>query len=81
MPFSVIRVLGYEEESQYTRSKLNLQKHNKNLTKVTRLDVADAVLKSLGDERACNKVLYLTRGEGGREVADDILEGVDDQED
>ncbi|GMH57445.1 hypothetical protein TrST_g9636 [Triparma strigata] len=81
VPFSVIRVLGYEEESQYTRSKLKLQKHNKNLTKVTRLDVADAVLKSLGDERACNKVLYLTRGEGGREVADDILEGVDDQED
>ena len=36
---------------------------------VTRLDVADAVVKCLGEARATNKVFYVGRGDGeGAEI-------------
>lgn len=63
VPYSILRVEGFIPGGARS-GKIELRDDGK-AEKVTRIDVADAVVKCLGDETATNKVFYVGRGTGG----------------
>ncbi|KAL3797747.1 hypothetical protein HJC23_000292 [Cyclotella cryptica] len=69
LSYTIIRVAGYNESPSTDSSAVRLQKTNKDITSVSRADLAQVVASALLEPNACNLVLYMTKSQE-RGVAD-----------
>eukprot|EP00520_Triparma_pacifica_P013149 CAMPEP_0118640110 /NCGR_PEP_ID=MMETSP0785-20121206/4580_1 /TAXON_ID=91992 /ORGANISM="Bolidomonas pacifica, Strain CCMP 1866" /LENGTH=195 /DNA_ID=CAMNT_0006531479 /DNA_START=212 /DNA_END=797 /DNA_ORIENTATION=- len=79
LAYSIVRVLGYDEERRPTvTERLACREKKEGIGKVTRKDVAEVCYRALAEPRATNKIFYATREETGElqlGEENDIFEG------
>ncbi|KAL9189682.1 hypothetical protein ACHAXT_009357 [Thalassiosira profunda] len=74
LSYTIIRVVGYNADRSTDSSAVRLQKMNKDITSVSRADLAQVISSALLEPNACNLVLYMTKAQSGeRKVLDGDL--------
>merc|ERR1712194_245957 len=66
LSYTIIRVAGYNAEIGTDSSAVRLQKMNKNITAVSRVDLAQVIASALLTPNACNLILYMTKAQQPR---------------
>mmetsp|Transcript_6841 Transcript_6841/g.11145 ORF Transcript_6841/g.11145 Transcript_6841/m.11145 type:complete len:110 (+) Transcript_6841:1056-1385(+) len=59
--YTIIRVAGYNADLGTDSSAVRLQKMNKDITAISRIDLAQVISSALLTPNACNLVLYMTK--------------------
>eukprot|EP00581_Thalassiosira_minuscula_P012564 CAMPEP_0183730440 /NCGR_PEP_ID=MMETSP0737-20130205/32827_1 /TAXON_ID=385413 /ORGANISM="Thalassiosira miniscula, Strain CCMP1093" /LENGTH=688 /DNA_ID=CAMNT_0025962941 /DNA_START=312 /DNA_END=2378 /DNA_ORIENTATION=- len=63
LSYTIIRVAGYNADLGTDSSAVRLQKMNKNITAVSRVDLAQVIASALLTPNACNLILYMTKAQ------------------
>lgn len=63
LSYTIIRVAGYNTDLGTDSSAVRLQKMNKNITPVSRVDLAQVIASALLTPNACNLILYMTKAQ------------------
>mmetsp|Transcript_4645 Transcript_4645/g.10511 ORF Transcript_4645/g.10511 Transcript_4645/m.10511 type:complete len:439 (+) Transcript_4645:69-1385(+) len=63
LSYTIIRVAGYNADLGTDSSAVRLQKMNKNITLVSRADLAQVIASALLEPNACNLILYMTKAQ------------------